>query len=353
MSKRISQKMNPAIWALTPQAVHVAGRLMGKMDCGQLFTGPSIANPPSGTVKFKSLSKSVECEFYNFSSHIFIMAAGIVIRVIAPLVKNKLIDPAVIIVDDHGRFAVSLLSGHLGGANELAEKVAEHLNAVPVITTATDINHVPSIDLLAKEHGLLIENPEAIKRVNMAFLKGLKVGFHDPMKILIKELHGWTDTDKANDVDPQAGVYVDYRINQLSDHILVLRPKLLAVGIGCNRNTDIAEIVESVRDVFFKFKLSINSIESIATIDAKDDEPGILKLARLLGVPVKFFSRDDLERAGKVPTPSEVVKKHMGVASICEAAAILSSNQGKLLVPKQVMKNVTIAVGIGYSMFLE
>jgi cobalt-precorrin 5A hydrolase len=97
---------------------------------------------------------------------------------------------------------------------------------------------------------------------------------------------------------------------------------------------------------FFKFNLSVNSIDNIATVEAKADEQGILDLARVLNVPVRFFSPEELDRAGSVPTPSEVVKKHMGVASICEAAAILASNQGKLLVPKQVMKNVTVAVGL-------
>ena len=353
MDKPTSEDIKPAVWALTPKASNVAVQLMKKMGCGKLFTGPSIKCPPVGAVMFKSLSETVGCEFRDFSSHIFIMAAGIVVRMIAPLVKSKMFDPAVVVVDDHGRFAISLLSGHLGGANELACNVARHLNAVPVITTATDIDRVPAIDILAIQHGLLIENPKVIKTVHMALLKGQKVRLHDPMNILQKDLHGWTETETEHSCEFPQGVFVDYETTQLSTQVLVLRPKILSVGVGCNRNTNVNEIFASLKDVFSKFNLSINSIDNIATIEAKADEEGILKLATVLNVPVKFFSRDDLDRAGSVPTPSEVVKKHMGVASICEAAAILASNQGKLLVPKQVMKNVTVAVGVRHSMWLE
>jgi cobalt-precorrin 5A hydrolase len=342
----MSEKINPAVWALTPKAAIVAVGILEKMAGGKLFTGPSIKNPPAGAVMFKSLSESVAREFHNFSFHIFIMAAGIVVRVIAPYVKSKLSDPAVVVVDDHGKFAVSLLSGHLGGANELARNVAKYLNAVPVITTATDIGQVPAIDTLAMKHDLLIENPEAIKTVHMALLKGQKIRLHDPLNILQKDLHGWVEPEYRNSMLSQPGVYVDYETTQLSTQFLVLRPKILSVGVGCNRNTDVNEIFASVKDIFFKFNLSINSIDNIATIEAKADEQGILQLAMVLSVPVKFFSRDDLDGVGSVPTPSEVVKKHMGVASICEAAAILASNQGKLLVPKQKTKNVTVAVGL-------
>jgi cobalt-precorrin 5A hydrolase len=353
MSNQKSKELNPAVWALTPKAAIVAVCLMEKMGCGKLFAGPSIKNPPAGADTFKSLSESVAHEFRNFSSHIFIMAAGIVVRMIAPYVNSKLSDPAVVVVDDHGKFAISLLSGHLGGANELARNVAKHLNAMPVITTATDIDHVPAIDILAMQHCLLIENPEAIKTVHMALLQGQKVWLHDPMNILLKDLQGWVDNEMKHSGETCTAVFVDYKKTWLSERVLVLRPKILSVGVGCNRNTDVQEIFAFVKDVFIKFNLSIDSINNIATIEAKADEQGILALTKVLNVPVRFFSKDELDRAGSVPTPSEVVKKHMGVASICEAAAILASSCGKLLVPKQVKKNVTVAVGLMPSMSLE
>ena len=353
LNDQTSENVNPAIWALTPDAAIVACRLMDGLNCGTLFTGSSIKNPPSGAIRFKSLPESVKSEFRNFSSHIFVMAVGIAVRVIAPFVKSKLSDPAVVVVDEKGTYAVSLLSGHLGGANELATDVAKQLNALPVITTATDIHHKPAIDLLAKKYGLVIENPKAIKTIHMAFLKGQKVRLHDPMGILKKDLHGWTETWSEDHIALQPGIFVGFNRTRISQEVLVLRPKILSAGVGCNRGTDVHEIYTSLRDVFLKFKLCMNSIEKIATIDAKADEQGILELTTILNVPVQFFSRGELDQVCSVPTPSEVVKKHMGVASICEAAAILASKQGKLLVSKQVMKNVTVAVGVRNSMWLE
>jgi cobalt-precorrin 5A hydrolase len=342
-----------ALWALTSRGALVANRLLEKTGYDKCYVGSSITAAPAGAFRFNSLAESVGKAFDKFSAHIFIMAVGIVVRTIAPHVKNKLSDPAVVVVDDHAKFAISLLSGHLGGANELAVQVAKHLGAVPVITTATDLDHVPAIDLLAKRYGLVIENPEQIKKVHMALLERQKIRLHDPMNLLKNDVHGWVEykTDLAQQSIP--GVFVDFKVIDYPEQMLVLRPKILSVGIGCNRNTTANEILESVNGVFHRFDLSVNAINNIATIEAKADEEGIIRLAHAFDVPVSFFDRQELSGAGYVPTPSEVVKKHMGVASVCEAAAILASNRGKLLVPKQVTKNVTVAVAVRRSTLLE
>lgn len=342
-----------AVWALTPRGALIAKRLLEKTGYDKCYVGSSITVEPNGAVRFKSLAETAGKAFDKFSAHIFIMAVGIVVRTIAPYVKNKLSDPAVVVVDDHAKFAISLLSGHLGGANQLAVQVAKHLDAVPVITTATDLDHVPAIDLLARQYGLVIENPERIKKVHMALLERRKIRLHDPLDLLRKDLHGWVEDnpDLARQAIP--GVFVDYKTREQPGKMLVLRPKILSVGIGCNRNTPFDEIWESVNDVFHRFHLSVNAINNIATIEAKADEQGIIRLAHTFGVPVRFFHREELSGAGFVPTPSEVVKKHMGVVSVCEAAAILASDKGKLLVPKQVTKNVTVAVAVSRSMWLE
>jgi cobalt-precorrin 5A hydrolase len=345
-----SQPLNPAFWALTPKAGIVAVRLMEKWGGGKLFAGPSIKTIPAGAVRFDSLMESVSRNFNKFHAHIFIMATGIVVRTIAPCLKSKLSDPAVVVVDDHGRFAISLLSGHLGGANELAGQVARCLDALPIITTATDIGHVPAVDLLAKRYNLVIENPYAIRAVHMAMLLGQKICLHDPLNLLSDDLAQWVKDDFSPMDKSLTGVFVDYKTIGLPSHILVLRPKILSVGIGCNRNTNMDEITGVLNDVFNKRGLSVKAIKNIATIEAKIDEQGIIELAEFLKVPVRFFSRDQLAEVHSVPTPSEVVKKHMGVVSVCEASAILASDQGKLAVPKQVAKNVTMAVAVNRSM---
>lgn len=353
MDNRKTDYPRYAIWALTPKAGIVAAKLIESLGEGKLFAGPSIKNEISGAERFYSLQEAVAAEFTRFSSHIFIMAAGIVVRTIAPLIKSKLTDPAVVVIDDHARFVISLLSGHLGGANDLASRLAIYLDAEPVITTATDIDHVPAIDLLAGRYGFAIENPEAIKNVHMAMLQRQKILLHDPMNFLKKDLHGWYKEDFCHDTKIIPGIYADYKITELPPPVLVLRPKVLSIGIGCNRNTPVEEILNFVKTVFKRFGFSANGISNIGTIAAKTDEEGILGLARVLKVPVRFFGKDELGRVESVPTPSEVVKKHMGVASVCEASAILASEQGRLLVPKQRTPNVTLAVAVRRFMLSE
>ncbi len=345
--------LDTAFWALTPRGAVVATQLMESWKNAKFFAGPSISMVPAGAVRFASLSESVSQNFNKFHAHIFIMAAGIVVRTIAPCLKSKLSDPAVVAVDDHGTFAISLLSGHLGGANELAGQVARLLDAVPVITTATDIGQVPAVDVLAKRYNLAIENPEMIRSVHMAMLQGRKIGLYDPLNLLGNDLAEWIEVDPRCLNKSIAGVFVDYKTSGLPSCLLVLRPRLLSVGIGCNRNTSVDEIMNAVRDVFDSAGFSVNSIKNIATIEAKTDEQGIIGVAETLSVPLRFFSEHQLGKVHEVPTPSEVVKKHMGVVSVCEASAILASDQGKLLVPKQVKKNVTVAVAADRSMWSE
>jgi cobalt-precorrin 5A hydrolase len=249
-------------------------------------------------------------------------------------------------MDEAGYHAVSLLSGHIGGANALAKKVAEIIGAVPVITTATDINNVPAIDVIAKEKELVIENPDAIKTVSMALLNGKPVALYDPFGLIGHEMNQrFCPADKdqmACSSDP--GVFIDDIQIELPPHVLILRPRSLAAGMGCNRNTGTEEMKSLLYEVLEKFGLSLNSLNSIATIDAKKDEPGLLALAEDLELPLIFFDKQALNQVKDIQTPSEMVEKHMGVKSVCEAAAILASKKGTLIVPKHSTRNVTAAI---------
>ena len=341
------KKQSVAIWALTPDALKLAIRLKAQIDGARLFVGKSMEDAPPDATRFGSLSSKVGKEFDKFSDHIFIMAVGIVVRVIAPHVKNKRIDPAVVALDDGGNFAISLLSGHLGGANRLAAQVAEMVCATPVVTTATDVHNVPAIDVLAAEKGLTIENPSAIKNVGMAFLRGEKIDLVDPYAILRKDLDGWfvREGEEAEEEGKKlVRVSVDHGGKAVSGGTLMLRPKTLSVGVGCNRDTPAEEIRELIKQVFEECGLSLHSIENIATIEAKADEQGIVEVARQLDASLVLFDRDKLSSVESVPTPSKVVEKHMGVTSVCEAAAILASGSGKLLAKKHKTKNATVAV---------
>jgi cobalt-precorrin 5A hydrolase len=272
------------------------------------------------------------------------MAAGIAVRVIAPHISKKSTDPAVVVIDDAGRFCISLLSGHLGGANRLSESAARVINAVPVVTTATDANDLPSMDMIARDQGLDIENPSAVKTINMMFLKNEPVFMQDPYGLLAGKIPARLIRQSAPENPDAPCIIVDDRIRTTGRHALVLRPRILFAGIGCNRGTEMSEIRGLLKKVCAQHGLSIQSIRAIATIDLKKDEPGILELAQSLCIPLHFYDSDTLNQVSTVSKITPYAEKYTGAKSVCEAAAILSANPGKLIVTKQKTRQVTIAI---------
>ena len=345
-----------AIWVITPNGTKLAELLSLNLSESDVYISRKIAPAPIEHLSFQSLSETLNQKFKRYSGHIFIMSTGIVVRVIAPLIKNKIEDPAVVVVDDRANHAISLLSGHLGGANALTQKVANIIGADPVITTATDVNRVPAIDVLAKEMNLLIENPGAIKTVNMALLKSEKIFVHDPFGFLANCLphiepftYGGTTKHlkklgRVNEFEGLPGIFVDDIIVDLPPEVLVLRPASLMAGIGCNRNTAMEEMKALLADVFETHNLAPSSLTSLASIDVKSDESGLLSLAENLNLPLIFYNRQELNQVKEIKNPSIVVEKHVGVKSVCEASAILTARGGALIVPKQSTKNVTVAI---------
>jgi cobalt-precorrin 5A hydrolase len=336
-----------ALWVVTPNGRKLARRLREKWAGATIWTSRRL--PLDGQVgnerAFDRLSHAVRQNFDQYGGHIFIMAAGIAVRMIAPLLRHKTVDPAVVVVDDQGRFAVSLVAGHMGGANELARSVAQILKAIAVITTATDVNGKPAVDLLAVEKGLKIENPQAIKAVNMALLTGGELSMHDPYGVLGRTLSNYT---VEKQLPPEAwkgpGVYVDDVCAALPQEVLMLRPPSLCAGIGCNRHVAKEELKALLQQVFEQNQLSLQSLGVIASIDLKADEAGLLEMAQALDVPLRFFAKDELNQVRHVPNPSAMAAKHVGVDSVCEAAAILAAHHGALVVPKQKSRNATVAI---------
>ena len=347
---------NIAIWAITPNGSKLAGRLCRMLTDADVYISNNIDSPRFQHIAFQRLRDKIGKKFEKYSGHIFIMSTGIVVRIIAPLIKHKTEDPAVVVVDDGGHFAISLLSGHLGGANELTQKIADIIGARPVITTATDVNQLPAIDVLAKEKKLIIENAAAIKTVNMAILKGEKIYLHDPLNLLQNSLpkaeprtfeglkkHLEKDRQISEDIN-KPGVFIDDIHLDLPASTLVLRPASLVAGIGCNRNTAADEIKSLLEEVLATAGLSLLSLKCLASIDIKSDEDGLIAVSREFDLPLVFFKREELNQVINIVNPSTVVEKHVGVKSVCEAAAILGARNGTLIVPKQKTKNVTVAI---------
>lgn len=323
-----------AIWAVTPKGALFAQKISDCFPESDVFLSESLEIRSISHTSFLRLSDAVSQNFNRYHGHLFIMSTGIVVRMIAPHIRHKTADPAVVVMDEAGQFAISLLSGHIGGANALAKQIAEFVGAVPVITTATDVNHVPAIDMIAKEKELLIENPEAIRYVNMALLTGKPVRIHDPFDLI-----------NIPDGNGECGVFADdIIVTDIPSKTLILRPKSLIAGMGCNRNTEKTEMKELLFEALRKFQLSPSSLAGIASIDIKKDEAGLIALAEELKLPLYFFSKTELETVKNIENPSEMVKKHIGVSSVCEAAAILASDSGNLIVPKHSVRNATVAI---------
>ena len=337
-----------AVWAVTQNGASLGRCLADQLPGVHLFLSKKLEG--TAHVAFDRLAGAVTKHFNRYDGHIFIMSTGIVVRMIAPHLRKKTSDPAVVVTDEKGRYAISLISGHLGGANRLARTVAHITHGRPVITTATDVNNLPAIDMLAQKHGLGIENPNAIKHVNMAILNGAPIDLYDPYGFLgnLKDNDCRVDWRPRPDVQPLgsdvAGVFIDDRQASLPRDTLVLRPPTLAAGIGCNRGAGVDEI-QGLLDVALAHNgLARGSLKTIASVDIKEDEIGLQALAKRLKLPLQFYTRDQLSSVDTIQTPSAMVEKHIGVKNVCEAAAILATERGHLIVPKTTTKNVTVAI---------
>ena len=333
------------VWVLTPHGMALANQVKQALPHTDLFASKKLV-PGEFYTEFSSLAKALALVWDHYDAHYFIMATGIVVRTIAPLIQDKTKDPAVVCGDEAGGFVISLVSGHIGGANELAVKLSEILGATPVITTATDVNQVPAIDVIARDQGLYIENKQAIKHVNMAFIKGEALPVHDPFSLVSPHLPSGLMADPSLFTAERSGIWVDYTVRDLPEKVLVLRPKMLVAGMGCRRGVTRQELEDHLQHVFQAQGVSVNSLSKIVSVDLKADESGLLALARTLNVPIEFYTRDELDQVKTVPNPSSLVNKHIGVKSVCEAAAMLATGRTCLIIPKTASRTVTLALAV-------
>lgn len=339
----------PAVYALTVTGARL-GRVLAEKLGGELFVPRGLADE-SEAGAFDSLLPFAAERFHRHPGHIFVAAAGIAVRAIAPVLKGKDLDPAVVVVDQRGRFAVSLVSGHLGGANDLAREVAGITAGQAVISTATDVEDIPAVDVIARERGLAVADPAAIKDVNVALMAGETVRVFDPDNRLgIRgndrlEKH-YAFISSATDLSSGSpGVIVDYRTGPHPEGALVLNPPCLAVGIGCRRGISGREIASAVRETLAESCLATKSLLSLGSITAKADEPGLMEAAGMLGAAIFFFEPGELAEI-RVPNPSQRVRAEMGTPSVCEAAAMLLAETDSLLVEKTVRGGVTVAAAL-------
>ena len=347
-------KDGPAIYALTPRGLDL-GISINRDLHGEVFA-PSRLVAETGATGFTSLSELVAETFHAWSEHVFIAAAGIAVRMIAPHLRGKATDPAVVVMDQDGTHVISLVSGHVGGANDLARLVAGLTGGTAVITTATDTARVPAADILARDAWCVTANPEAVKTVNAALNERRPVQVYDPGHVLdltgIEGFFQMVDEPRFwRSVMP--GVWVDYRDapppGGVTRDTLRLYPRCLHLGVGCRRGTQAEEILGLVERAFKDGGLSLKSVASLGSIDLKQDESGLLKAASKLGLETVFFSAGELAEV-TTPNPSAMVGEKIGAESVSEASALLLSRGGRLLVEKRKCVNATVAVALDRSL---
>lgn len=347
--------MKLAVIAVTNNGALLAGRLAKNLSGHVDVFARDGRNPLGASHVYQSLSQLMTEIFPRYDGMVFIMAAGIVVRVIAPHIQDKRFDPAVVVMDEAGRHAISLLSGHIGGANDLAQLVGQAVGAEPVITTATDVVGKPAADVLAVKLALVIEPFEQLKHINAALANGEQVSFFVDLSLANREKY--QQQAAAIGVDLQdmaelagghydAAVVITDRAVQIDKPHLFLRPPTLAAGIGCRRGTASAEISDALRDACSRIERSIHSITVIGSSVVKQDESGLLTVGRELNIPLEFFSNGEIQECitKYELNISRFVEEQIGVGNVCEATALLAGRADKLIFPKTKYSQVTIAI---------
>jgi cobalt-precorrin 5A hydrolase len=300
----------------------------------------AVRLPGSRLVSAQSgISSTLTRVWQDYDAFICVMATGIVVRAIAPLLGDKQTDPAVLVCDEQGQFVISLLSGHLGGGNALARQTAALLGAQAVITTASDVLGHTALDLWARDLSLAVADRHRLTCVMTKLVNSGSVSLCSDYPLPDELPPDILPAEKT----AQADLRITCRTVQAPGQAL-LHPKVLVAGVGCNRGAPAAEISESVRRACAENGLAMQSVRNLASIDLKEDETGLLTAAAEQGWPIAFYSAAQLNQAEGAASSSEAVLRATGAKGVAEPAAILSSGGGRLLVRKRKSANVTVAI---------
>ncbi len=317
--------MKLAVLALTKGGEKLARKLSTQLDNCTLIAGKG------------KISVIVKNNWPHYDGFIFIMATGIVVRAIAPLLHDKSLDPCVVVMDEKGTHVISLLSGHIGGGNVLAGKVAERIGATPVITTSSDTLNLVALDLWLAEQHVVAENK---KQLTLASAKLVNNGqltiFTDMVVDSLPASIIPTDNPR------QADMAISPFINETHPDI-VFRPVNIVIGTGCNRGTPAREFEEALTELLSDLHLSRHSVRNLASIDKKNDEAGLIAFAENNNWPIDFFDNRTINDLKNVEI-SFAALKGVGAIGVAEPAAILSSGNNQLISRKRKWKNITMAV---------
>ncbi len=347
-----------AIVTLTRRGTETGLRLHRLLGHGRLYAPVRFlpADPPPDTEGYTvSVRQVLHDAFRRHSAMICLMASGIVVRELAPLLRSKHTDPAVVVMDELGENAISLLSGHKGGANFLAQRIANLLGGRAILTTASDGQRLPALDLLGEKYGWQLEPGDDMSAVIAAMVNGDAVGISQDSgdETWLTDLPPHVTRHPTGEAliaaRPNAAIIISHRtlppnLRRAISRIIIYRPRVLAVGVGCNRGTPAAEIIGAVEETLAQMGLSPLSIATLATIEDKADEVGLLEACRRKNWELQIFSHAEIAAVENLPNPSPWAMKALGVPGVAEPAALLAAQTDTLLVEKQKFANVTVAV---------
>lgn len=288
------------------------------------------------------LSAWTESGFREADGLVFIGAAGIAVRAVAPFLRSKDTDPAIVVLDEDGNFAIPILSGHLGGANDLARKISAVCGAVPVITTATDVNGVFAVDTWAKKQGCAVEPIHKIKTVSAKLLAGEKIRIRSDWKIAGVPPKNVILTEEK-DCD------VSLSISRRQEEALRLIPKIAVLGIGCRKGTSAEKIEKTMGFFLEKANIHEKALCMVTSIDLKKEEEGLLTFCEKHQLPFRTYTAEKLRAAKGDFTPSAFVERVTGVDNVCERSAVLG---GGVLYQRKFVGN-GVGDGAGVTMALS
>lgn len=284
-------------------------------------------------------------DFQRCQTMVFVGAVGIAVRTIAPFVKSKLTDPAVISLDERANFVIPLLAGHIGGANELARCLAAALGATPCVTTATDVNGLFAVDEWAARNNLVLTSLKAAKEFAAALVDGQRVGLYLDAGFEVQgplpkqvEINGSLPLGMA--------ITLTKSLQPFRRMTLQLLPRIVHLGIGCRRNTPLENIEDLVLPELERFSLDMRCIAGIASVDLKKDEQGLLAFAHKYNYPATFYTAEELNALEGDFTPSSFVQSVVGVSNVCERSAVKDAGGGRLLLRKTSKNGVTLAIAV-------
>lgn len=324
---------------------------------GEALARRLSAGHPGDLYGKENFKENLRNGFSRYDYLVCIMATGIVVRILAPLIVHKTEDPGVVVLDQKGRHAISLLSGHLGGANELAQKMARLSGGEAVITTATDVAGELSFDTFAKAHNISIENIGMLKHISGALLD------KKPVRVITNHYYGEIARELADGklellplsctaakLESMPTVVIDegFSFREMPEFpVLYLRPRTICAGIGCKRNMDGEAIEDALLTVLKKEGLSPLSLKCISTIPLKADEPGIHHVCERLSVPLTVIAPEEIEALDidslGIQT-SSFVAEQTGLLSVSTASSYLASGRGRILKDKVKFKGITVAL---------